>query len=446
MMLKKGLALALSVLLVLALAACGGTPSSASTPAASTPAASSAAGSSTPTAEGGEIRVAWWGTQARHNATIEALDLYAAEHNVTFSYEYTSWDSYFENLATQSVGNDLPDVIQMSMDNIIKYSQNGQIVDLGPYVSDGTIDTANVDEANLDAGSVDGVMTGYISGVNSVSVFYNKAVFDEAGVDYPADDWTWSDYLATAQAIFDATGIQTEIPFLSDSRWFAEHVARSYGYDYYDMAWGDDEKVTAGMAKAFGDVQSMIEAGVFVDPEVQIAWGATEDNYIVQGKSAMAHSLTNYYATYCGILGEELGIVVLPQMDDATTTGMYLNANMYWSISRDSADPAAAAKVLNYLVNDTTAAGFISTDRGISINSSIRDMLAGQADAYMANTLDYISSISAKGVATNQPDPVGSSEAMIALRTNYQALCYGEMTPEDCVSDYVAQARGILGQ
>ena len=78
--------------------------------------------------------------------TIEALDEYAKDNGIEFAYEYTSWSSYFENLATQAVGNNLPDIIQMSTTDIINYSQNGQIIDLMPYVEDGTIDTSNMEE------------------------------------------------------------------------------------------------------------------------------------------------------------------------------------------------------------------------------------------------------------------------------------------------------------
>ena len=43
------------------------------------------------------IRIAWWGNQDRHNMTIEVLDRYTQETGTPFSYEYTSWNSYFEN-------------------------------------------------------------------------------------------------------------------------------------------------------------------------------------------------------------------------------------------------------------------------------------------------------------------------------------------------------------
>ena len=34
-------------------------------------------------------------------------------------------------------------------------------------------------------------------------VFYNKAIFDEAGVPYPQGAWTWDEYIATAQKLTD---------------------------------------------------------------------------------------------------------------------------------------------------------------------------------------------------------------------------------------------------
>jgi multiple sugar transport system substrate-binding protein len=45
--------------------------------------------------------------------------------------------------------------------------------------------------------------------VSSLVVYYDKDLFDAAGLDYPADDWTWDDFLATAKALtrdLDADG------------------------------------------------------------------------------------------------------------------------------------------------------------------------------------------------------------------------------------------------
>lgn len=404
-------------------------------------------------AEDVSLRVAWWGGQERHNMTIEALDAYAEEHGTEFSYEYTSWTSYFENLATQAVGSNLPDIIQMSTTDIINYSQNGQIIDLMPYVEDGTIDTTNIDESNLSGGMVGEELAGFTTGTNTVSVLYNKEIFDEAEVAYPENDWTWSEFIETAKAVYEATEMPTEIPFLEEARWLVEAMVRSYGYDFFSedgesLPWAEDEKVTAAIAAAIQDIADGVEEGYFVNPEVQIAWSTTEDAFISQGKSAMSYRLSNYYSLYCTAYDNEFGLVMLPKMDDGTQSGMYLNSNMYWCISANCENPKAAAEVINYLLNDGEACKKIGTDRGISLSSEIRDMLANDedTDVYTQNTLNYVSEVSEVVKSINPADPVNSAEAISVLKADFTAVMYGEMTAEDCVNDFIEQASELLPQ
>lgn len=404
-------------------------------------------------AEGENIRVAWWGGQERHNMTIEALDAYAAANNVTMAYEYTSWGSYFENLATQAVGANLPDVLQMSTTDIINYAVNGQVVDLFPFVEAGIIDLSNIEESSLSGGTVNGQLAGFTTGTNTVSVIYNKSVFDQAGVAYPQDDWTWSEYIATVKAIYEKTGIPSDVPFLTEFRWTAEAIVRSYGVDMFSedgqsLPWAENETVIAGLVSAINDIAEGVKAGYFIDPEVQLAWATTEENYIVQDKSAMAFLLSNYYPTYCNALGAELGLCMLPRMDDGTQSGMYLNSNMYWCISANSANPEAAAAVLNYLINDVSAAKIIGTDRGISLSSAVRTALANdpETDVYSSNVLNYVGEVSKVVSTVNPADPANSAELIAVLKNNFIAVTYGEMTAEDCIADFIDQSFSILPQ
>ncbi len=402
-------------------------------------------------AEGTSLRVAWWGGQERHNKTIEALDIYAAEKGVEMAYEYTSWGSYFENLATQAVGSNLPDVIQMSTTDIINYSVNGQVINLQPFIDSGIIDVSNVEAGALSGGMVNGQLAGFTTGVNSVTVAYNRAIFDQAGVAYPSDEWTWSEFIATAKQIYEATGIPTDIPFLAEARWVVETMVRSYGYNFFSedgksLPWAGDQQLIQAITAAIQDVADGVKAGYFVDPEVQIAWATTEETFIVQGKSAMSFMLSNYYPVYSAALGTDLGMAMLPKMDGGSQTGMYLNSNMYWCISANSQNPEAAAAVLNYLINDERAAMIIGTDRGISLSSAVRDLLQTSPDTniFTTNVLNYISRVSAVVAGVNPADPAKSAEAISVLKNNYTAVMYGEMSAEDCVLDFIDQAAAIL--
>lgn len=403
------------------------------------------------TADGVSLRIAWWGSQERHNMTIEALDSYVKQTGDDFSYEYTSWTSYFENLATQAVGNNLPDIIQMSTTDIINFSKNNQIIDLQPYVDNGTIDIRNMEKESLSGGMVDGKLTGFTTGVNTVSVVYNKQIFDQAKVAYPENDWTWSEFIDTVKKIYEVTGIQTEIPFLSEARWVVEAMVRSYGYDFFSedgqsLPWAEDENVVNAVTAAVQDIYDGVKAGYFVDPEVSVAWSTTEDTFIAQGKSAMSFLLSNYYSVYSTALGQELGLVMLPKLDGGSQTGMYLNSNMYWCISANCKNPDAAAKVINYLINDENACKTIGTDRGISLSGAIRDMLASSedVDTYTKNTLKYVSEVSGVVDSTNPADPINSAEAIYVLKNDYIAVMYGEMSAKDCIENFIVQAAAIL--
>ena len=128
---RKVTALALAAVMCISASACAngaqntGNTTQAESPVNTTAESQTSAADNTTAAPGNDagnqaaLRVAWWGSQERHNMTIEALDAYTAEAGTEFSYEYTSWTSYFENLATQAVGSNRPDVIQMSTTDII---------------------------------------------------------------------------------------------------------------------------------------------------------------------------------------------------------------------------------------------------------------------------------------------------------------------------------------
>lgn len=59
-------------------------------------------------AEGGsadnvKLRIMWWGSQPRHEATLKALEAYTAKNpHVTFEPEYSGMDGYLDKLSTQA--------------------------------------------------------------------------------------------------------------------------------------------------------------------------------------------------------------------------------------------------------------------------------------------------------------------------------------------------------
>ena len=49
-----------------------------------------------------ELRISWWGSDARHEATLQVLDLFMEKYpNIKVSAEYQGFDGYHDKLVTQ---------------------------------------------------------------------------------------------------------------------------------------------------------------------------------------------------------------------------------------------------------------------------------------------------------------------------------------------------------
>lgn len=73
---------------------------------------------------------------------------------------------------------------------------------LGPYLEKSTVIKADdfYKEA-MDPYYWNGTLMCLPQNLSSLVVYYNKNLFDAAGVAYPSDEWTWNDFVKTAQAL-----------------------------------------------------------------------------------------------------------------------------------------------------------------------------------------------------------------------------------------------------
>ena len=99
-----------------------------------------------------------------------------------------------------------PDVVSGCCDFFPAWGQAGYLLDLAPYVQrDIPADTiAEWDEAQYKAFfTADGVQFALPKYHGALAVYYNKDLFDAAGLAYPDNDWTYDDYLAAMTALTD---------------------------------------------------------------------------------------------------------------------------------------------------------------------------------------------------------------------------------------------------
>lgn len=137
------------------------------------------------------------GSGVQEEVLNKMIDVFESKNpDIKIDLQITGFEDYFTKLATVIGGGNAPDVFEMNMENFLAYMLRGACADLT-----GLVDTANYSEGTLAAVSSDGKLYAVPMSFSTCLLFYNKDLFDQAGVEYPNDSWTWADIQAAAEKI-----------------------------------------------------------------------------------------------------------------------------------------------------------------------------------------------------------------------------------------------------
>jgi multiple sugar transport system substrate-binding protein len=218
-------ALAMLVLGLLA-SACGSEPTATPVSATATTAPAAAAQptntASAAGATGATATTAGSGAQSNLSGTVNFFTFSAAPDHLTdldnmikafqtanpgvkVNVQSAPFADYFTKLQTLIAGGQAPDVFELNYENFPTYASKGTLLDLTPLISaDKSFDPKVFYPLAYQAFNLNGKQYGLSESFSDVLLFYNKDLFDKAGVSYPTADWTWDDALAAAKKLTNA--------------------------------------------------------------------------------------------------------------------------------------------------------------------------------------------------------------------------------------------------
>ncbi len=140
------------------------------------------------------IRFSVWGTPAELPPYYEVIKKFE-EENSDIKIELISapWSSYFDKIQTMMAANDAPDV--MFLHTIPSWATKNVLQDLSEFIHYSAFPVEAYNQELLSTFSYQGKIYGFPRDNDTSVLFYNKDLFDEAGVTYPDYSWDWETLL-----------------------------------------------------------------------------------------------------------------------------------------------------------------------------------------------------------------------------------------------------------
>ena len=376
------------------------------------------------TSKASKIVFSWWGNDPRHLYTMEGVDEFMAENpDIRVEYKYGIWNGYETRNKVFMKSHTEPDVMQINYGWLPQYSPDGDgYYDL--YKLTDYIDLSGYEETDLQFGTVNGKLNALPIAYNSVVTYYNKDIYDKYGLAVPE---TWDDLFASAEAmsddgIYPIGGVKKHVFMLL--------------FAYYEQTKGEsvfDEDGTCQL-----DVDEIAYILDFykslIDKKVLIPIDRFDRNLLSTGELAGAIFWISDINNYCSSIGEigtpALGKYLKNDAEDPVI-GWYKKPATMYAISAGSEHPDAAARLLNYLVNNPKMAVLQATEKGIPVSTYALKAIEeeGLLEGYSvdANNQMIEAGDSLKIMITAMED-----DAIIEIfKTNADAYIYDKITLEE---------------
>lgn len=304
----------------------------------------------------GALTINIW--DANQQAGIQEIcNDWTAQGNPEVKVEVVDWDNYWTLLEAGASGGQLPDVFWMHSDYAQIYMENDVLLDLTSYIEKDGVDLGVYYPDITAIYQSDGKTYALPKDHDTIALLYNKALFDEAGVDYPTDDWTYEDMYEAAKTITEKTPDDTY-------GWACNTSNDQDGWYNYVYAYGGNivntEKTDTAIDSAEGKagmemVRKLLTVGT---PQAVVAESGT-DSLFQSGKVAMitqgSWMINAFYTAenhadyawaqipYCDRNGDGKC-----QKDERWTCYNGLG----WAASAATANPDGAASLIEYLCSE----------------------------------------------------------------------------------------------
>lgn len=341
------------------------------------------------------------------------------------SHVYVPFSDYEKQLTLGVASGELPDIVIMDGCGMASFISMGLFGD----ISDADIKWDEYIEGPMNSTMMDGKHYGIPFATNCTALFYNKDLFDAAGIDYPNEETTWDEFREMANALtkdgvygFGNAATNTDEGTFQCLQWLY-----TAGGSYTDIESGVD---------AYTLMQEMIEEGSWTKEVVNWTQSDVNNNFMAGNIAMQQNGPWQIPGIAANAPDLNYGVTTLPKRDkDAGQATSILGGENMGVVNQD--DMSGAVAFLKYY--DQTD---VMVD-AMKMYGSFPPKTEAAKDAYW--TEDPVQASFITQLETSIPRGPSASwpSYSSAIQTGFQEVMTSVKTPEEAAADTQAAVDAV---
>ena len=285
--------------------------------------------------------------------TIDAVKTQAEafmKENPDIVVEPVEWEWSAETFATQLAGGTLPTTFRVPFTDTKGLAERQQIADVTEYV-EALPYSAEFNPSVLEAAKgTDGKIYGLPTDVYGVGLHYNRALFEEAGLDPDSPPTTWDEVRSDAKAIADSTGQAGYVQMTSNNTggWMLTTLTYALGGRMQSEDGTESTVDNDATAEGLQMLHDMRWSDESMGKNTNFEWGTVNEAFAA-GKVGMYMSGSDVYnalVTTNQVDPDSYGLAVLP-LGDSGETGILGGGSVSAVSAKATPEEAEAAVAWN---------------------------------------------------------------------------------------------------
>jgi multiple sugar transport system substrate-binding protein len=341
------------------------------------------------------------------------------DENVPFP---NGWGEYINTLKTRIAGGNVPDILAMAIEGTLTTIKQDLVLPVDDYLAKDPVGKellSDVDATLHDALKFENKTYYLTREWNNMCIHYNTKMFEDAGLPFPKEDWTWTDFVAAAKALTKGEGDSKvwgfAIPYFNFGLqpWFHTNDTSPLTPDWSDSNLNDPK-----MLESVKFIHSLVHEHK-VSPDVE---GTEMFNMFATGRAAMTAAGHWVIQTWLQNDLKTMDVQYWPRNKKATT----VFGSGGWAIVKGTKNADLCWELIKELTSRETDQAIASAGAAIPARRSATEIPAFKE--FPKNSQVFYGSL--KDIKP-VPSPANFAEVESIFMRNMSLIMSNAVTPED---------------